>query len=111
MVVQAAMTTQEIAEATSLDPELSELRQVIITAKRLSKSLDHYRQMLSEMSVTREGIVLRDHRIVIPKSLRKRVVELAHGGQQGIVKTRRLIRSRSSAASVRPIATAKCTSR
>jgi hypothetical protein len=71
------MTTQEIAEATSLDPELSELRQAITTGKRLSKSLNHYRRMLSEMSVTREGIVLRDHRIVIPKSLRKRVVELA----------------------------------
>ena len=39
MVVQAAippaMTTQEIAEATSLDPELSELRQAITTGKRL----------------------------------------------------------------------------
>ena len=34
--------------------------------------------------------MLRDHRIVILKSLRKRVVELAHG----IVKTKRLIRSR-----------------
>jgi hypothetical protein len=48
--------------------------------------------MLSEMSVTREGIVLRDHRIVIPKSLRKRVV--VHGGHQDIAKTKRLIRSR-----------------
>jgi hypothetical protein len=70
MVVQAAippaMTTQEIAEATSLDPELSELRQAITTGKRLSKSLEHYRRILSELSVTREGIVLRDHRIVIP---------------------------------------------
>jgi hypothetical protein len=40
MIVQAAippaiMTTQEIAEATSLDPELSELRQAIDTGKRL----------------------------------------------------------------------------
>ncbi len=41
--------------------------------------------MLSELSVTREGIVLRDHRIVIPKSLRKRVV--AHGGHQGKVES------------------------
>ena len=38
--------------------------------------------------------MLRDHRIVIPKSLRKRVVELVHGSHQGIVKTKRLIRSR-----------------
>ena len=49
MVVQAAipsaMTTQGIAEETSLDPELSELRQAITTGKRLSKGLDHYRRM------------------------------------------------------------------
>jgi hypothetical protein len=83
-------TKREIAEATSLDPELSELRQAITTGKRLSKSLDHYRRMLSELSVSREGIVLRDHRIVIPNTLRKRVVELTHGGHQGIVKTKRL---------------------
>ena len=98
MIVQAAvppaMTTQEIAEATHLDPELCELRQAITTGKRLGKGLDHYRCMLSEMSVTREGIVLRSNRIVIPKTLRKRVVELAHGGHQGIVKTKRLIRAR-----------------
>jgi hypothetical protein len=73
LVVQAAipsaMTTQGIAEATSLEPELSKLRQAITTGKRLSKGLDHFR-------------------------LRKRVVELAHGSHQGIVKTKRLIRLR-----------------
>jgi hypothetical protein len=41
MVVQAAippaMTTQKMAEATSLDPELSELRQAITTDKRLEQ--------------------------------------------------------------------------
>ena len=44
--------------------------------------------------MTRDGIVLRDHRIVLPKTLRARVVELAHGGHQCIVKTKRLLRSR-----------------
>ncbi len=50
--------------------------------------------MLSELRVTIEDILLRDHRIVIPKSLRKRIIELVHGGHHGIVKTKRLIRSR-----------------
>ncbi len=76
MVVQAAipptMTTQEIAEATSLGPESYARRSPRTSA--LSKSLDHYRRILSELSVTRE---VRDHRIVIHKILRKRVVELA----------------------------------
>ena len=45
-------------------------------------------------SVSREGIVLRGHRILLPKTLRSRVIDLAHAGHQGMVKTKRLIRSR-----------------
>ena len=37
--------------------------------------------------------VLRGYRIVIPDALQKRVVELAHDGHQGLVKTRSLVRS------------------
>jgi hypothetical protein len=98
MVVQAAlppaMTIQDIAEATNGDPELTELRKRIIHGGKLPKELAAYQHMVHELSVTTEGIVLRDTRIVIPKSLRTRTVELAHGGHQGIVKTKRLIRSR-----------------
>ena len=98
MVTQAAlppaMTIQEVAEATSQDPELKELRKHIVNATKPPDSLKPYRRMFHELSVTTEGIILRDTRIVIPKSLRIRTVELAHGGHQGIVKTKRLIRSR-----------------
>ena len=98
MVTQAclppAMTIEEVAEATSQDPELQELRKHIVNATKPPKSLKAYRRMLHELSVTTEGIILRDTRIVIPESLRTRTVELAHGGHQGIVKTKRLIRSR-----------------
>ena len=96
MVVQAAlppaMTIQEIAEATSKDPELNVLRKRISHGGRLPKDLASYQRMFHELSVTTEGVILRDTRIVIPKSLHTRTVKLAHGGHQGIVKTKRLIR-------------------
>ena len=44
------------------------------------------------LSVTSEGSIVS--RIVIPKSLNAQTGKLAHGGHQGIVKTKRLIQSR-----------------
>ena len=38
------------------------------------------------------NIILRGTRIVIPSGLRKRAMELAHEGHQGLVKTKQLIR-------------------
>ena len=44
--------------------------------------------------MSQNGVLLRGQRIIIPNSLRERIVELAHGGHQGIVKTKAYIRSR-----------------
>ena len=38
-------------------------------------------------------IVLRGTRIVVPRELQKRVLDLAHEGHQGIVKTKERLRS------------------
>ena len=93
--IPPAVTVEEVAEATNDDPELKELRTLLAKgAKHLPNTLKRFESMLSEMSVTREGILLRSHQIVVPKSLRARIVDLAHRGHQGIVKTKRLIRSR-----------------
>ena len=90
-----AVTIEEVAQATNEDQELRQLRKLLINGARYpSKELKNYKQIYNELSVTREGVVLRGHRILMPKALRARVVELAHAGHQGIVKTKRLIRSR-----------------
>ena len=39
-------------------------------------------------------MILRDHRLIIPDSLRKKVIEIAHASHQGIVKTKQLIREK-----------------
>ena len=61
---------------------------------KLPSTLAEYKFVKDELSVTSSGIILRGSTILIPTSLRQRVLELAHGGHQGIVKTKTLIRSR-----------------
>ena len=39
-------------------------------------------------------MILRDHRLIIPDCLRKKVVEIAHASHHGIVKTNQLIREK-----------------
>ena len=43
-----------------------------------------------------DDVILRDHRIVVPPSLRQKVVDIAHRRptHQGIVKTKQLIREK-----------------
>ena len=49
--------------------------------------------MKRELKTTVEGdSVLRDHRLIIPKTPQKEVTHLAHEGHQGRVKTTPLIR-------------------
>ena len=48
----------------------------------------------SELSVTENGIMLREHRIVIPVTMRRKVVQIVHEGHQGLVKTKSLLRSK-----------------
>ena len=46
-----------------------------------------------ELSVV-DDILLRTHRIIIPITLRRKIVKVAHEGHLGIVKTKNLLRSR-----------------
>ena len=41
-----------------------------------------------------QGVVLRDSRIVMSVSLRDHVIQLAHEGHQGVVKTKQRLRTK-----------------
>ena len=64
-----------------------------IQAGQWTKDLTDYVRFKDELSVSC-GVILRDHRLIIPDSLRKKVVEIAHASHQGIVKTKQLIREK-----------------
>ena len=93
-----AIPLDTLRKETELDTEL----QAVIFAIRsgnwslpnLKEHLAPYLKIKEELSVTESGFVLRDRRMVIPRSLRQRSIDLAHGGHQGIVKTKSLLREK-----------------
>ena len=58
----------------------------------LTGDLKPYSALRDELS-NFDGIVLRENRIVVPQSLRKKILKLAHETYQGVVKTKQFIRT------------------
>ena len=54
-------------------------------------SLHSFANVKDELSVTQDGVMLRDSRIVIPSLLQQKVIDLAHVGHQGIIKMKALL--------------------
>jgi transposase InsO family protein len=91
--IPTAMTLQEIQLETSVDETMQMVIQAIETNNWSNPPLPEYKKVSDELLV-HKGLVLRGNRIVMPTSLRRRTVNLAHIGHQGIVKTKRLLRSK-----------------
>ena len=96
--VPKAMTLAQIQQATSEDPILQSLAEMIRTGKFEDidqGELAQFKRVKDELTVNAEGnIILRDSRIVMPGSLRERAIALAHEGHQGLVKTKKLLREK-----------------
>ena len=58
------------------------------------EELTSLRSIRDELTIHSDNILLRDQRIVLPKSLRDRAVQIAHEGHQGITKTKSFFRSK-----------------
>jgi transposase InsO family protein len=104
--VPKAMTLEEVKVETKADPTMQHVAELIRSRKWLEAYTDtssdidlseikSLAQVKDELTVTTDSdIILRGSRIVMPKSLRQRAVELSHEGHQGIVKTKQLIREK-----------------
>lgn len=99
--VPKAMTIQEIADSTSKDAEL----QSVITAVKTNKweksyvnsTLDTFSTLKYELTVVPVNhgeILFHDNRILIPKNLQMRVIDITHELHQGIVRTKQLWREK-----------------
>lgn len=51
-------------------------------------------QLRAEMCVAKDGLILRNHRIVVPSELQTKVLKIAHDGHQGTTQMKRLLRSK-----------------
>ena len=101
-----AMTIEEVKRETAKDIIL----QAVINLVRSNKwydttqhqgtdvdqaALSNYSRVRDTLTVNKSGyLVMRDYRIVVPRTLQHRVVELAHEGHQGICKTKALLRTK-----------------
>ena len=88
-----AMTLAEVRAATQEDAMLKRVMTAIQSGRWHDMDLSSFARFKDELSVT-DGVVLRDHRLVIPDSLQRRVVNIAHQAHQGIVKTKQLLREK-----------------
>ena len=86
-----ALTTREIERASTEDEELTEICKCWKTGD-WSTAPSPYKLLRDEVTVVGR-LVMRGTRIVVPLSLRERVLELAREGHQGIVKTKDRLRS------------------
>ena len=99
-----AMSLDEIATETENDATLKTVKEALKTNRwydarvkfnllpnPLFKTLYNCRD---ELSVWNDKILLKGNKIIIPETLQMKVVELAHQGHQGIVKTVALLREK-----------------
>ena len=86
------LTAKEVERASEEDPELSSVRHYMSGDWSQCK-MPHFMCVKNELYVLGK-LVLRGTRIVIPQSLRKQVLHLAHEGHQGIVKTKGRLRTK-----------------
>ncbi|XP_064461755.1 uncharacterized protein K02A2.6-like [Ornithodoros turicata] len=91
-----AVTLQELQKASCDDKEIKIIQRVVITGKwpvQSSSEILHFKKLADELSVF-ENLLLRGERVVVPRKLRKRVLQVAHEVHQGIVRTKQILRQR-----------------
>ena len=87
-----AIPIRELEEESVTDPEISQLRECISTGDR-DKAPPQYKHVRNELSSLGK-LVLRAVRLLIPRRLRERVLDLAHEGLQELVKAKQRLRTK-----------------
>ena len=88
--VPVALRIEEIEEVSFQDEKLEVVREALETG-HWSKAPKAFELVSHELACIGQ-VVLRGTRIVVPRKLRRRVLDLAHEGHQGIVKTKERLR-------------------
>ena len=89
-----AVTLDELQKASESDPIINKVRTCVLSNKwSKGEELKPYYQIRSELSV-KDSIILKGDKLVIPYSLQKRLLELAHESHMGVVKTKQLLRQK-----------------
>lgn len=101
-----ALTIEEVQRETHADPTLQTVRRGVETGKwtvqeganiadiQVFKLISSHLTVLVDKEDQERFVILNDNLLVIPKSLQRQVVKLAHEGHQGVVKTKQLLRQK-----------------
>ena len=83
-----AITWEEVVDTASRDEEYQRLVRAVQTSfPAWSRNDDATAQFFGERHslYNKDGVIMSNDRIVMPRPLRKRVLQLLHGGHQGVV--------------------------
>lgn len=89
---ECAISLQLIREATQSDQQLQRVK-LAAESGEWTPELSRFQALSQELSF-KQDLVLRDDRLVIPVSLRARVMKIVHRGHPGIVSMKRTIRAK-----------------
>ena len=81
----------EIQERTKLDNTLNLLVEALKFNKSESDEVQRYKQIRNKLA-EHNSILIRENRISLPQSLRKKAIEIAYQGSLGICKVKSLLR-------------------
>jgi len=81
----ASLSMRKLIKLSSEDKTIQNLKHLIKHNHRipLTAELKSYRSIASELSISEDGLVLKEDKIVLPESLWKEVIDLAHRGHMG----------------------------
>lgn len=88
--VPFAVTFNEIVRETEMDPSIQEVLKALQIKSAIPKEYQPYENELCAAG----GVLLRGNRLVIPKSLRDRVLAVAHEAHPGIAAMKRRLRQK-----------------
>lgn len=88
--IPKSIKRSELAKMSKVDARIQNVINML-NNKAHTKD-DVFKKLLNELTVTKDGLLLRGGRVVVPKSLQKVMVKIAHRGHQGMAKTKRLAR-------------------
>lgn len=82
------ITLEEVTKATSADGVLQQVIEALKNhAKWTNPALRNFTSIRHQLSVSDQGLLLKEHQLVLPSTLQRRAITLAHTGHQGITKT------------------------
>lgn len=89
-----AMSLEDIKQKMTEDDTLKQLKTIVETGKwpnPIPEELQPYNRCAGELC-TYDGLVLRGHRIVLPKAMVKQALRIGHETHQGVIRTKQYLR-------------------